>query len=236
MKSNVLFLGDTHGNLNIVNKAVEIANKNKSKYIVQVGDFGYFPLLYPEFIQSINTNTPLLFIDGNHDDHWNLPHSANEVVHISLLNSVFEGINQPIYYIPRGYKASWGNKTLLFLGGAKSIDKQYRTLGLDYWTEEEVSYRDYVKCISQLDTRIDVLVTHTAPRSSVIDYVEEDYSSSAIEQLVTEAKPSLLIHGHHHIYYELQYNQTTKVIGLDSIINTNIPMDISSMTYILELN
>jgi predicted MPP superfamily phosphohydrolase len=222
--NRILFLGDIHGNKSIINMGISYAISNGCTSIIQVGDFGYFPNLYPEFItylNNLNPPIPIYFIDGNHDDHWNLPKS-NEPV--ELFPSIF--------YIPRGYIY----KSILFLGGASSIDKHHRTIGIDWWPEEEISYKDYLTSITNIsNNQLDILITHTSPSNEVLTFSDtNDYSNRVINNFISTYRPRLHIHGHHHYQYELK-GETT-VIGLGSLLDEQVTMsNIISMSYILDL-
>jgi predicted phosphodiesterase len=205
MKEKVLFVGDTHGEIELINKAVILADKRRCDRIIQVGDFGFFPNIYPEFIESLNSKIPFYFIDGNHDDHERLPHEAESIVSLRELGYEVENF----YYIPRGLVMNWGESNLLFMGGAKSIDKAYRTQGIDWWDNEEINYGDYQRASDNqyLWEKVDIIVSHECPRTEAVDY-ECDYSSKAIGALVELYNPWLLIHGHHHRNYMLKRGET----------------------------
>lgn len=209
MKEKVLLVGDTHGNIELINMAINIANKRGCNKILQLGDFGFFPNIYPEFIDSLDSNIPFFFIDGNHDNHFVLPHNANHPVSLSSLG--YSSNN--FFYIPRGYYEQWGDSYLLFIGGARSIDKVYRTLGIDYFDNEEISYKDFLECMDYPE--VDVIISHTCPYNIEINYIESnDYSSKVLSELIDIYHPKYLIHGHHHINYELTLNEGTIIKGL----------------------
>lgn len=214
MKEKVLFVGDTHGEIELINKAVVLAQRANCKRIVQVGDFGYFPNIYPEFIESLNSKIPFYFIDGNHDDHSVLPHEAEGIVNLRELEHEVENF----YYIPRGLALNWGESNILFMGGANSVDKEHRTLGIDWWDTEEISYGDYqIASDNQyIWEKVDIIVSHECPRTEAIRYKGEgnDYSSRAIGELIELFNPWLLIHGHHHRSYILKTEGGTVIKGL----------------------
>ena len=202
MKEKILLVGDTHGEIELINEAIIIGKEKNCKKILQLGDFGFFPNLYPNFINSLFSPIPFFFIDGNHDDHSVLPH--NEKSPIPLYKLGYEVDN--FFYIPRGYSEKWGESKILFIGGAKSIDKQYRTLGLDWWVNEEISYMDFNAASSYIE--IDIIISHTCPINEEIYYIESDYSSRALMELINLYNPRYLIHGHHHTNYELLMGKT----------------------------
>lgn len=57
---------------------------------------------------------------------------------------------------------------VLFIGGAASIDRDYRTPGLDWWPDEELSEQRFEEIIKEVNERkyeIHTVVTHDAPRA-----------------------------------------------------------------------
>src|SRR5690606_41506311 len=78
----VLFMGDTHGNGFAVEKAYDFAAEVEAEVIVQVGDFGWWPRqgIGRRFLRRASqlaseTGIPLHWVDGNHEDHSELPRS-----------------------------------------------------------------------------------------------------------------------------------------------------------------
>jgi len=208
MKEKILIIGDTHGDISLIKKGITLGLHHECKRIIQVGDFGFFPKIYPEFISSFSSPLPFFFIDGNHDDHSILPHSSLNIVDVQTLG--FSCHN--LFYIPRGYLQRWGESNILFMGGAQSVDKIYRTQGIDWWSNEEINPKDFNTALSyrNLYPSIDLLITHECPRTEAINYPGEkqDYSSRAISELIEVYNPSLLIHGHHHQSYLIKYKDT----------------------------
>ncbi|MDV7390885.1 metallophosphoesterase family protein [Arthrospira platensis SPKY1] len=184
----VLLVGDTHGNIELVNIAIEKAIKHKCSKIIQVGDFGFFPNLYPKFINELKSSIPFYFIDGNHDDHFNLNHDSDKILSLEELGYP----TQNFFYIPRGFKVRWGSSNLLFIGGAHSPDYKYRMIGIDWWPNEEINFKQYTRASSY--EIIDIIISHECPRNPFINY-PKDISSSSIENLVDIYKPLYLFHG-----------------------------------------
>lgn len=190
--NNVIITGDIHGNFEYLNKLI-----NKFKYkldlIICCGDFGYWPSSStPLNIES--QGVTILWCDGNHEDHWAIHKlSDNE-------------ITKNVFYMPRGstYKLRDG-RTILFMGGAASIDKQYRTLGIDWFPEETISQKDMMDLPN---IKIDIFITHTCPKelhSLMLDeepnYIN-DPSIYALSTLWQIYKPPLWFFGHWHQYNE----------------------------------
>jgi hypothetical protein len=206
--NSYLFLGDTHGDLSCVETACPIAAEHGAE-IVQVGDWGF---LWPggSQVKKLSAilkahNITMRFIDGNHDwfpELWKRAPSREATV-----------IEDNVIYQPRGsaHVDSDGTR-FLFMGGAASIDRMNRTVGLSWWPEEEISNQDMA--VAFLHDSCDVLVTHDAPQfppgfkprtvSGDESFPQKCLRSlNNVKKLRTRLKPSLHVHGHwHHAYVD----------------------------------
>jgi len=94
----------------------------------------------------------------------------------------------------------------MFVGGAWSIDKQWRTIGVDWWENEEVSYgraNELIDLYEQVKPAI--MITHDIPRTvamSIFQLHEKNaglnITNSMFECMFSIHKPSLWIGGHWH--------------------------------------
>lgn len=117
--------------------------------------------------------------------------------------------------IPRGHYWSWGDKNLASLGGATSIDRDFRVKGSSWWEEEFPTKEQADRLISYIEGReVDYLLTHEIPRQQCqalyspgrekgfdVDMRTYLYSLSGndvISHLVNSIKPSVMFSGHHH--------------------------------------
>lgn len=209
----ILFVGDTHGQIDLINFAIEYGKSCNVERIIQVGDFGFFPNLYPSFLDSLKSPIPFYFIDGNHDDHSILSLYRHENSPINLEDIGYNSYN--FFYIPRGYIERLGSLQVLFIGGANSIDYKGRVEYIDWWANEGIDQEDFYRCIGNSSyTDIDVIVSHEGITNEIINFKEKSSSRIAIEQLVKTIKPKLLIHGHHHISYTSVKNKDLTIKGL----------------------
>lgn len=151
MMKKLIFLGDIHGDYNVIK---QIAQEEPDSYIVQVGDFGIgFRNETEEAARLDNLNESLIesncilyAIRGNHDDPKYFDGSVCRT-NIELLAD----------YSCRnilGYN-------ILFVGGAISIDRKYRQVrNMGWWENEKFTVLPHL--LTELP-KIDILVTHTAP-------------------------------------------------------------------------
>jgi hypothetical protein len=154
---------------------------------IQVGDFGAGFAPLP---QVSNTHR---FIRGNHDDLRVCEQSPSWIPDCTLEHSMF------------------------FLGGAYSVDQQFRTVGRDWWPDEELSYQSMQAAIDKYETyRPDVVVSHDAPLE-VTKYLFKPQSNWAsrtnrgLQIMFDIHKPSLWIHGHWH------RNSHIKIFGCEFV-------------------
>lgn len=94
-------------------------------------------------------------------------------------------------------------RKVLFIGGALSIDREYRILGESWFVEETITQRD----IEELpDDDIDIVISHTAPLEfKCVDYHDKfgiDPSRQALSYVLEKYHPKLWYHGHMHLYKE----------------------------------
>lgn len=234
--TKVLILGDTHGEIkdaiNAVDKAVELGIDT----ILQVGDFGLWDKRYDgvEFLDKLNraaldANVVVIWVDGNHEDHdrldWyvkNNPKTTN--------GHVF--IRTNILYSPRGLMWKMHGRTFMSVGGAVSVDKEWRlnkegrsqarTL---WWPQEQLTDAQLDGILEKHKTsRVDVLLTHDCPSNALFGQrLKNDHESlmhrQRMDRLGNAIKPKLWFHGHMHTKYDgymfPTYESTTTVYGLD---------------------
>lgn len=196
---NIIVTGDVHGRFGHLNALIN-KHKNNLDLVICCGDFGYWPN-HNEGIHSIKTHgIPILWCDGNHEDHWTLRDRASDEV------------AENVFYMPRGstYKLDDG-RIILFMGGADSIDKENRSIGIDWFPEETINHGDMQ---GLPDTKIDIFVTHTCPKElyhTMVAYYEEKYlepSNHALSELWQMYKPDLWFFGHWHYYKEGNLDNT----------------------------
>lgn len=197
----ILFLGDIHGNWNELLFKIHL-KKISNANIISVGDLGVgfnpsrdmatYGLLDKEFKQN---NINFYAIRGNHDD----PSAFKGNDRICLDN--FELVEDYSVF-------EHNSKLIQLIGGAVSIDRTGRTVGVSYWEKEGVVFnRDACQ-------KVDILVTHTAPsycfpqqfNEMVYGWARED--AYLIEDLTDEravmdeifkiCNPHLHLYGHFH--------------------------------------
>jgi len=205
----LLFLGDNHGNWNDLLYEVESGNISDAN-IISVGDLGVgfrpnrdleqYQSLYEQFKDS---NINFYGIRGNHDD----PSAFKGDNRICLDN--FELIEDYSIF-------EYNSKLIQFVGGAISVDRTARKVGISYWENEGVVFdKDKLR-------NVDILVTHTAPswcfpqtfNEMVYGWAREDADlleeltdeRAVMDEIVKTCKPSLHLYGHFHSSWNEEIN------------------------------
>ncbi|MDR2605018.1 MAG: metallophosphoesterase, partial [Desulfovibrio sp.] len=214
----IYVLGDIHGDWGSLNAFI---NKNirhskqiaelKAQYdeleavILQVGDFGYWPhrnsININNSVDGIKGNRVKIFwCDGNHENH-------------DVLDELQAG--QPdkpfIEICPSVYFATFGSMltlidgtTVMFCGGADSIDKHFRIPRVSWWKQEVIDDADMAKLPPQ-GTKVDWIVSHTCPKvfnlrlqDDFLANKETDPSKSYLDKIFKAFTPSRWWFGHYH--------------------------------------
>lgn len=166
MKTRLMFLGDIHGNFNIINQYVKMYDI-KDTHIIQVGDFGVGfsrfekekRMLEMYHTQLVNNNVHVWAIRGNHDYK---PYFDNDPFGFTNIHLVAD------YTV-----LNLADKKILCIGGAVSVDREFRytkkqkqgiyenNIGIESWWPDEIFVLDIDKLKELRD--INIMVTHTCP-------------------------------------------------------------------------
>lgn len=220
----LFIIGDTHGEWGKFNKLLNEIRQNykescngKEVNIIVCGDFGYWPNEKQYDINKIknkcewtqNGYINIYFCPGNHEDWW-----ALNKIEKSSTEKIIE-LQKSIFYCTFGSIKEFNRKTFMFCGGADSIDKNFRTLGWDWFPEEIISISDMYK-LPPDDTNIDVIISHTCPTfmtkyigNKLIGKICKDPSCDLLEQIYNMFKPSQWFFGHFHIFQKNLLKTTT---------------------------
>lgn len=218
----IAFAGDWHGNFRYTQKALSYAAEGGADVVIQVGDFGVWSPY--NYVRAVGEEAALLglqvfFVDGNHEDHPWLNAQPTR------LCDGFRVLHDNVAHIPRGTIWEWDGTTFLGLGGAHSVDRQWRTPSVDWFPEETLTYGQLFEASQALN--IDVMVTHDCPAGVEIPGIagnpfgfpkEEialaDKHREMLGYVVDNVKPGVLVHGHYHVNYSDMRGETS-IIGLD---------------------
>lgn len=188
---SVTLIGDVHGKYDRYYKIIR--QEEKHPYTIQLGDFGF----KYDTIKNIDPNCHKI-LGGNHDNYnviTEFPHYLGDFGFTSLNGVEF------FYY-----------------RGAHSIDRQFRTIGIDWWEQEELKIESFMKARELYrEIKPNIVLAHDCPEFMVPYYigfdqkVYQNITSWALSELFNIHRPKLFIHGHYHISKTTEYGGTTFV-------------------------
>lgn len=216
----ILVVGDIHGKKNVLMDYICIANKMGISTVVQIGDFGCHMQIEQINALCEDKGVTLHFIPGNHE-HW---------------DRMDMEYPESIVYHPIGSFATLGGVTCAFVGGATSVDRDFRTPGYDWFPEEEMLFT----MSDDIEGKATIMFTHDCPSlvnmpsECFMPNGEDIFGVKAIERsaqhrdvlssVVNRVQPSVLIHGHYHHGYEGEFTHdggVSKVVGLNKEFRKN---------------
>ena len=139
MNNFITLIGDVHGKYERYHKIIR--QIDNYPYTLQVGDFGF----KYDTLKNVDS-TKHLILPGNHDQYdicYNYPHFLGDYGYTSLNRVEF-----------------------FYFRGAYSIDRQYRTIGIDWFEQEQVSIDQFMKARELYrEIKPDIVLTHDCPES-----------------------------------------------------------------------
>ncbi len=191
----IIVVGDIHGEWNQLNLIIE---RERPQAVFSVGDFGYWPRIDKRSwsLDGIkNQGIPIYWAPGNHEDWWSLG---------ELDERGQSEVAPNIFYMKRGSTLLLNDgRRVLFMGGADSIDKNVRRIGVDWFPDEIVSQRDI---LDLPDVPVDIVISHTAPEEFDLGgrgfrglALDLDPSRKALSYILERYHPALWYFGHWHI-------------------------------------
>lgn len=214
----IMIAGDWHGFTEQGVFALRVAKKFDCDVVFQLGDFGYWEhfhdgIVYLEKLNRVSKQhgIPIYWIDGNHENHpllWKT-YADREV------ENGFWQIRENIFYCPRGNVWEWDGVRFMGMGGAFSVDRNFRKVGKSFWFEETITPEDVDVAIANLDGEfVDVMFTHDTPLQVDLPFQmalqgrslspsrESTHNRILLDDVVSVAQPKYLFHGHMHLNYK----------------------------------
>jgi len=222
----IMICGDWHGNTRWVVKMIEKAAHNHLAKIIQCGDFGIWThredgVKYLDVINETcrDLGVKVYFVPGNHEnwDHitWWIQNYPRDKKGFVLLRS-------HILMVPKYLQWVWNDKQFAGVGGAVSIDREWRIPAVSWWQGEQLGQLDVIN-IQESFVETDYLFSHDSPTTVPHPQLKTDPDSQAHRQRMDEVgkalKPKLWFHGHYHKwmpdYAFPAFDPFTHVWGLD---------------------
>lgn len=170
MAGRAFLTGDTHGAMGIGKLSHEnwpqSRELDKDDYVIVLGDFGLVwnwgdeELFWLRWLEERPWTT--LFIDDNHESFDLLATLPVADWHGGKVHVVRPGV----YHLMRGYVFRIAGRSFFCMGGARSVDRDCRTPGASWWSEEVPSSAERQRARESLERcgwEVDCVLTHDCP-------------------------------------------------------------------------
>lgn len=214
--STVALAGDWHGNTRWAAARIAEVAAYDVALILHLGDFGVWPgpsgRWYIEHLEDAcaKYGVGIWVTPGNHEDWgrlarlWADPHHTGRPLHLS----------KHIAILPRGHRFELKGRSFVSLGGAPSVDLNFRSRGHDWWPQEAITDDDVERVIE--GGHADVMLAHDAPLApyevphvariraetgtwpdNALAYAR--VGAERMHQAFLGVRPLLFAHGHYHV-------------------------------------
>jgi hypothetical protein len=214
--------------------ALKVFASHRIKTILHVGDFGLWPGdSGAKYLRKVDRTLAdlgqtLYVTEGNHE--W-----YDKLDGITPSIDGLKRVTPRIIFLPRGFRWTWHGWKFLSLGGAPSVDFEYRKRGVSWWPQEAITMGDVYRVREGVEAQgtVDVMITHDAPKGvlAIEESIGENpfgfserglkYAAEGRELLHAAwetAQPGLLFHGHYHMRVDEVVQGdgfSSRIIGLD---------------------
>ncbi|WP_209970849.1 metallophosphoesterase family protein [Paenibacillus eucommiae] len=214
--------GDLHGYTEIskfnFKRFPQSRKLTKEDYVIVAGDFGLIwdnkndELYWRKWLSNKKFTT--LFIDGNHEN-FNL---LDDYPVQTWSGGKVHKINESIIHLMRGQVYIINDIKLFTFGGASSHDKEFRKENINWWSREMPSNEEYEEGhlnLNKHDWKVDIVITHTCPSSTLglikqgdTESMHSDQLTDYFEEIKTKLEYSHWYFGHFHLDFKVSDKQT----------------------------
>ena len=161
--------GDTHGNFNRIDYFCKRFETSKEDILCVLGDAGinYYLNKKDYMLKQVLQDMPITFfcVHGNHEER---PFNISTYITKKWNEGTgyYEEEFPNILFAKDGEIYNINGKSILVIGGAYSVDKEYRLLKGWSWFKDEQPNKEIVKYIEKQITKqrhFDIVLTHTCP-------------------------------------------------------------------------
>lgn len=135
----------------------------KNDYVIIAGDFGGVwakETLDRDLKPFSDLPVTVLFVDGNHENFDLINAYPIEIWNGGKVHK----IKPDIIHLMRGQVFEIEGKTIFTFGGATSVDREWRTEGESWWSQELPSYEELDEGVANLKrygNKVDYIITHS---------------------------------------------------------------------------
>lgn len=241
--NRVFVTGDTHGNFDWLADWCVKNKTTKNDALIICGDAGF--MYYgadnwrekhmKQMVQDCSIT--ILCVRGNHEarpvNYTDIQFVVVEPDPLVPSGYYYEPDYPDIWYIADGSDFRINNKRCLFIGGAYSVDKEYRQMmGWHWFADEELTREEQLNIMDKLGgcgqhPRFDFVFTHTCPNEAIptdlfLTFIDQSRVSRNMENFLTEITNIIYFDrwffGHYHAdrhineNYTMLYNQIEQII------------------------
>lgn len=211
----IYFTGDVHCPHDIhklTTKAwPEQKELDRQDYLIICGDVGivWDGSETDEYWQNWFNDKPFttLFVGGNHENHDLLAQYEVTRWHGGNVHQIKDNV----YHLMNGEIFDINGRTVFTLGGAHSQDKEFRTPGLNWWTNEVPSYSERENAIRNLEKEnyiVDYIITHDIPTyigKKLSPYFEpDDFTEFLDYEILRKTHFDHWYAGHYHVDWDFR--------------------------------
>ena len=199
-------LGDLHGKCKVADRLLAEVLSPDIKQVIQVGDYGW----WPKSIEAWTTEfKPICrFIDGNHENFKELERLHKHPRPYRNWKPGWDITIRNWQHMKRGTIVNG----VLYIGGARSPDKAYRTPGVDWFPEESLSKKDRKHIMGSINLygpeNIHTVITHDCPAVFRVDKIIHnlrgwpDGNNRFLTKVFNKVRPKRWFFGHYHCKME----------------------------------
>ena len=210
----IFVTGDTHADFRRVSDFCNKMNTTKEDILIVLGDAGlnYYLNYKDDFVKKEVQQLPITVfcIHGNHEERpFNISSYKTKDWHNGLV--YYEDCYPDILFAKDGELYDFNGKTCLVIGGAYSVDKQYRlSRGWSWFESEQPSDEIKKYVINQLDKVdwvVDYVFSHTTPLKYepvewFLDFIDQNTVDKTTEEWLDSIENKLNYKkwycGHYH--------------------------------------
>lgn len=167
--SNIYITGDTHGDFKKILYFCDKYKTSKKDIMIVLGDAGinYYLDNYDYILKEELLNYPITFfcIHGNHEERpENIKTYKTKIFNDGIV--YYEEKYPNILFAKDGEIYTLNNKKVLVIGGAYSVDKNYRLMmGYNWYESEQPSVETKNMIIEKINNnnKVDIVLSHTCP-------------------------------------------------------------------------
>jgi predicted phosphodiesterase len=193
-------IGDAHGKYD---RYLEIAGSHKQT--IQIGDLGF----RYGCLENLDPDSHKI-VGGNHDNYDKI-------------------VDYPHYLGDCGFHTLGGTE-FFFLRGAYSVDRDQRTIGVDWWSQEEIPIERFMEIRGEYRERKPrIVITHTCPEIMAPAFlgprkahrVHVTKTGFMLDELFNAHQPELWVFGHFHVSRTVG-ERGTRFVCLDELETLDI--------------